>query len=183
MKGLKSELLGDSINLRKLKLSDAQDMVDYITKRGSSKWTLTQFKNYTLDDAKVFIRRCQKNFREKTSLNYGITMRGSDQIIGTVGLVNISWTHQCAELGYLVNKDYWGQGIATEASRLLVAYGFEQLKLYRVYALAFEANPASIRVMEKCGLSYEGIMREAIMRYRKRQSLLTYGILKPEFNQ
>ena len=60
------------------------------------------------------------------------------------------------EVLYGLAKDYWGRGIATQAVRAAIAYGFEQAALSRIVALSFPENKASRRVMEKAGLRYEG---------------------------
>jgi [ribosomal protein S5]-alanine N-acetyltransferase len=57
------------------------------------------------------------------------------------------------ELAYALNFDYWGQGLATEAARAMLHYGFEQLKLDRIAASTDEPNTASRRVLEKLGMS------------------------------
>ena len=59
------------------------------------------------------------------------------------------------DLGYRFFKKYWGQGIATETSLGCIEYGFNTLNLKKIIARAMNANPASIRVMEKCGMKYE----------------------------
>jgi ribosomal-protein-alanine N-acetyltransferase len=59
------------------------------------------------------------------------------------------------EVAYLLDKDHWNRGIATEAARISLRYGFEEAGLERIIALAFPENAASRRVMEKIGMAYE----------------------------
>lgn len=65
------------------------------------------------------------------------------------------------ELGYSVVAERWGVGLATEIARASVAFGFGALGLDRIHAFVFEGNAASMRVIEKCGLSYLGPMTHA----------------------
>jgi|TARA_B100000315_G_C14595769_1_gene599103 RimJ/RimL family protein N-acetyltransferase len=58
------------------------------------------------------------------------------------------------ELGYRLKKEYWGKGYATEGSKALIQKGFDDWEVERVFARAMKANRASIRVMEKCGLTF-----------------------------
>jgi len=59
------------------------------------------------------------------------------------------------DLGYRLLPEYWGIGLATEASRASLRYGFETLQLSRILGLVHPANVRSIRVLEKCGLTFE----------------------------
>jgi ribosomal-protein-alanine N-acetyltransferase len=76
--------------------------------------------------------------------------------IGRCGLRYVEDSTE-VELGYTLNKAYWGQGIATEASRAVVRYAFEVLKIGRLVALADPDNSASINVMRKVGMTFERI--------------------------
>lgn len=68
-----------------------------------------------------------------------------------------------AEIGYWLGQDYWGRGLATAALRAVTAHAFSQFDLTRIYAVPFESNPASIRVLEKAGYVLEGrLHRSAI---------------------
>ena len=59
------------------------------------------------------------------------------------------------EVAYLLDKDYWNRGYATEAARISLVYGFEEAGLDSIIALSFPENAASRRVMEKIGMAYE----------------------------
>lgn len=77
-----------------------------------------------------------------------------ERIIGRCGLVFLDNTPE-VELGYLLEKAYWGRGLATEASLAILKYGFDTVKLDRIVAIAHPENIASRRVMEKVGMKYE----------------------------
>jgi ribosomal-protein-alanine N-acetyltransferase len=90
---------------------------------------------------------------------YGFTIaaaldRQTGELIGHCGL------HQFGsgdvEIGYSFAKARWGQGLATESGRAMLRYGFETLALHEIIALAFPANLASQRVMQKLGMTHEG---------------------------
>jgi [ribosomal protein S5]-alanine N-acetyltransferase len=67
-----------------------------------------------------------------------------------------------AECGYWLGRRFWGNGLATEALRLILPYAFEERRLRRVEAYVFATNPASARILEKCGFKREGVLREAV---------------------
>src|SRR5690606_18362113 len=97
-------------------------------------------------------------------------------LIGAVGL-NLTGAHRRAELGYWIAKSRWGQGIATEASRAVVAYGFDALGLQRIDARHFPENPASGAVMRKLGMQREGRLRAMVWRDGVPRDLELYAVL------
>lgn len=66
------------------------------------------------------------------------------------------------EVGYSLSREYWGQGLMTEALSAVIAETFRTLRLHRIEAMHFTDNPASGRVMAKCGMQHEGHLRERI---------------------
>ena len=85
-----------------------------------------------------------------------------------------------AEIGYWIGEPHWGKGIATEATKQLVSYAFEQLDLVRLYAGVFSFNPASGRVMQKLGMIQEGLLRDHTYRWGKHEDLIAYGLLSSD---
>ena len=79
---------------------------------------------------------------------------GDGRVIGWCGLGFLPEIGE-TEVAYLLDKDYWNRGIATEAARISLRYGFEEAGLGRIIALAFPENGASRRVMEKIGMVYD----------------------------
>lgn len=79
---------------------------------------------------------------------YAIVLKETEKMIGTIDF-RIEETHKKAELGYTVNKDYWGKGYATEAGKMLIQLGFEVFGLQRIFAFHDVRNPASGKVMER----------------------------------
>lgn len=86
-----------------------------------------------------------------------------------------------AEAGYILLPDYWKNGYASEILRALLAFGFEKLSLHRVYGKCDELNTSSAHVMEKCGLVYEGTLREHVWLRDHWRSSRYYGMLKEEY--
>jgi [ribosomal protein S5]-alanine N-acetyltransferase len=82
--------------------------------------------------------------------------RGSGRVIGFAGLKYLE-EHDEIDLGYRFIPEYWGQGLATEAARASLAYGFDELHLEQMIGLVFPENTASIRVLEKIGMERQGL--------------------------
>jgi [ribosomal protein S5]-alanine N-acetyltransferase len=87
-----------------------------------------------------------------------------------------------AEVGCILLPEYWKSGYASEILRALLAFGFEQHSLHRVYGKCDELNLASAHVMEKCGLRYEGTLREHVWLRDHWRSTRYYGMLAGEYH-
>ena len=88
-----------------------------------------------------------------------------------------------AELGYCVGKPFWNRGYATEAARLIVAFGFNELQLNRIASRHLVRNPASGRVMQKIGMVLEGTLRQDTVKWGKYEDLHAYGLLRNDWDQ
>lgn len=143
--------------LRQPTFSDAERMTALLQDPIIAQNTLTIPHPYTLEDAQAFFKRVNDAEYTKTDYVFAITLAGSNEMIGMVGCHPRS--HGRFEVGYWLGADYRGQGYATEATRRIIAFGFEQLGANRMEALYFAHNPASRRVQEKAGMSFEGMLR------------------------
>ncbi|MEK6321261.1 MAG: GNAT family N-acetyltransferase [Acidobacteriota bacterium] len=85
---------------------------------------------------------------------WGVIFKERGELIGHGGLQFIHVTPE-VEVTYGLAREYWGMGLASEAARACLRYGFEELKLDRIYALADPPNVASHRVMARVGMTYE----------------------------
>jgi RimJ/RimL family protein N-acetyltransferase len=85
---------------------------------------------------------------------WAVIHKGAGAMIGWCGLIFLDETPE-VEVGYGVARDYWGQGLMTEAARASLRYGFEKIGLERIVAVAMPENLASRRIMEKLGMRYE----------------------------
>ena len=107
-----------------------------------------------------------------------ITLRMDDHLIGTCGIRATKVNMREAELGYELHPDYWGQGYATEATRAMLAFGFDKLRLQRVWAECIAENEASIRVLERLGMRQEQRLSKYTWMQERWWDSLVYGIDK-----
>lgn len=101
--------------------------------------------------------------------------------VGTIGLSDVMDTWGCAEIGYWLTPDAWGEGYATEATALLVEYGFDQRRRNKIVAHAFDFNAGSRRVLEKVGFVEEGVFREEAFVDGEFVDVHRYGLLADEY--
>ncbi|MHA2393341.1 MAG: GNAT family N-acetyltransferase [Promethearchaeota archaeon] len=104
--------------------------------------------------------------------------------IGYTGLTQIRWFDRSAFLFYMIGElEYWGKGIATDASKLVISYGFNELNLNKISARIFDPNKASIRIAEKIGLKRELTLKNEIYIDGTHVDSLNYSILKKEWKE
>jgi RimJ/RimL family protein N-acetyltransferase len=95
----------------------------------------------------------------RTEYAFAIVARETGAVIGNAEVYVDSVRHHRGEIGYILRHDVWGQGLATEVATLLLRFGFDDLRLHRLWASCDPANTASIRVLEKIGMQHEGVLR------------------------
>jgi ribosomal-protein-alanine N-acetyltransferase len=113
---------------------------------------------FTLDSQHAQILGAEQAWRHDEAYAFGIFDKATDAVVGRVALSNVvraSWNN--ATIGYFVDHEYNGRGVATEAVGLAVKFAFEQAGLHRVQAGVMPHNSASLRVLEKVGFRYEGL--------------------------
>lgn len=88
--------------------------------------------------------------------DWAIVAKHSGKMIGTCGFTRFNFQAYSAEIGYVLNPAYWGKGVAAEAARRVIRFGFDTLELHRIEARYMENNTQSRRVMEKLGMTYDG---------------------------
>lgn len=107
-------------------------------------------------------RYCTRIRREGTGIRWGITLRGSDDLVGTLGYY--AWVadrDRRAEIGYDLLGEYRGRGIMTEAMGVVLPYGFKTMTLNRVEARVDSRNGPSIRLLERLGFHRDAHLRES----------------------
>lgn len=165
--------------LRKLTLADVEDVFAYASDPDVAEMT-TWSPHESLDDSLAFLTGVQRWYDDGDGGPWGIVVKETGQVVGTVGLSVISW-HARAEIGYAIGKAWWGRGITTEAARAALQFGFETLNLNRIEARCLPENIASERVMQKLGMIHEGLLREHMYAKGRFDDLKMYSMLRREW--
>ena len=135
---------------------------------------------YPAGAAQEWIAKHDGLWRSGDELLLAITDRASGEFLGAF-VLKFDAPHRHAEAGYWLRDDRWGQGIATEAPRACVAWGFDAFGLHRIVARHMAANPASGAVMRKAGLVHEGVLREHFWKDGVAHDFHVYGILRSDY--
>ncbi len=168
--------------LRKLTLSDAQDVYCYSRDPQVARYVLWS-AHRSINETRFFIRSLLRQYRNHEPASYGIALKSTGQAIGTIGFSYINNEHRCAEIGYSLARVHWNKGLMSEALAAMLEYGFSRLGLNRIEATHDVRNPASGRVMEKCGMRFEGIHKSKLYSKGEYIDLAMYAITSRQFTQ
>lgn len=158
MAGGRTIAVDGRVALSELRGGDCEALVRYLNDREIYDRTLRIPCPYGREDAERFLNLCGKlSEQHGHPLHFAIRDR-EQQLIGGCGFDGLVYGHR-AEIGYWLGKPYWGQGLMTEVVRAATAFAFREWKLVRISAHVFTTNPASARVLEKCGFQHEGLLR------------------------
>lgn len=147
---------------------------------------VTRFTDWgpnSLDQTRTFLEACLANQERwpRESIPLAIELKAEGRLIGGTGFAKIDFETPTATFGYVLHRASWGQGLATEASRALLDFGFQILSLHRVIALCDVRNSASIRVLEKLGMRREGHFRKDAKKAGEWRDTYLYAALKEEW--
>ena len=156
--------------LRPLSLADAEDMYEYASDEMTTEFVFPTHQ--TLQETKEIIASV---FMADPFGKFAIEDKETHKMIGTIDL-RVNMKAGTAEIGYTLNRHYWGKGLMPEAAKMLLMLGFDQLKLIRIIAVHDLKNPKSGRVMEKIGMTKESTVYEARKIHGVVSDIVTYGI-------
>lgn len=137
----------------------------------------------TEEDSKNFSCQVVEESTQEPRTRFVFAIIFNENMIG-VGEFNIrDFTNKIGEVAYIVNPDYWGKGIVTEVATLLIDFGFEELKLHRIYATCDPRNIGSLKVLGKVGMTMEGRTREDLLIKEGWRDSLLYSVLEYEWKK
>lgn len=152
----------ERLKLRRIEASDSADMFSYSSLEATSRYLL--WSPHTSEYAtRCMIDRLKREYRDGLYYELAIVLRENGRMIGTCGITSYSEEDRTVEIGYVISPQYWGMGIAPEASSVIINFAFCQLGAHRVEARYIKENERSRRVMEKCGMRFEGIARNGML--------------------
>ena len=166
--------------LRPLRLGDAADVFAYAADPEVARYVPWE-PHRSLDDSRQFLEEILERSRRGRPDTWGIVDLAGSHVIGTIRLGEYSQAHGRASVGYALGRPHWNRGLTTEALRAVLRFGFTEIGLHRIYAYCHVDNVASERVMEKAGMTYEGMLRDVIRVKGGYESRKLYAILRTEW--
>lgn len=137
-------------------------------------------KAQTEEEALQFINMINAGTRNNTDISWAITIKGDDRLIGYIGFWRMKPEHYRGELGYAMHPQWYGKGIASEAVRAALDYGFKTMKLHTVEANVNPENTASIKLLERNYFIREAYFREDFYWNGKFLDSAIYCLIAPE---
>jgi len=169
------QLVLERCTIRPWRLNDAESLARHAN---NSKIWLTvrdRFPHpYTIQDAHEFL---QQTISEESALKFCIEIQTA--AVGVIGVQPGEDVHpHTATVGYWLGEEFWGRGIMTEAVTVLTDFCFKNFPLRRISAEVFANNPASARVLEKAGFTFEGCLKNNVLKEGKLLDSLLYARTK-----
>lgn len=168
------------LTLRKMTMRDAPDIYHYARDAEVARHVLWE-AHRSLWDTRAYVRFLLYQYRNGLPGSWGIELKETGCIVGTIGYMSYTGEHRTAEIGYSLSREHWGRGLMTEALSAVIDESFRTLKLHRIEAMHFTDNPASGRVMEKCGMRHEGHLRERICCKGVFRDVEMWGIVRSDW--
>lgn len=133
---------------------------------------------YTLKMTREYVQSVDKS--DKIAA-FAIMAKDKKKHVGNISLGKISWDNSSGDISILIGeKDYWGKGIASEAYRLIIDYGFNKLYLHRLESGMTVRNKAMIKVAKKSGMKKEGVSKDALCKYGEYIDIVRFAIINPK---
>jgi RimJ/RimL family protein N-acetyltransferase len=168
--------------LTELEAGDIPQIVEYAANKSISEYTLNLPHPYSEKDAVYWINLSNQGLKNRTNYIFAIRLKSSNEFIGGIGLT-VEQKFFRAEIGYWIAEPFWNKGYATEATKSIIEFGFNRLELNKLTSSHLEKNPASGKVMVKCGMTKEGELKEHVCKNTVFHTLILYGLTKSEYRQ
>ena len=165
--------------LRRLEMRDAPDLFDYSRDPQVAKHVLWDAQT-SVSEARAYVRYMLRRYRAGEPASWGIEEKETGRVVGTIGYMWYQRDNNACEVGYSLARWLWNGGYMTEALRRVIDYTFDAMDINRIEAQHELDNPASGRVMEKCGMTREGVLRQRLYNKGKYVDVALYAILRSD---
>lgn len=174
-------LTTERLILRRYEPEDAEDMF----RNWASDPEVTKFLSwqpYTgIDEVKEHLAKIIPGYEDRSTYRWTIVLKETDEPIGDISVVGWNEPIEMSRLGYCLGSDWWHQGLMTEAVQEVIRYLFTWVQVKRIEAWHNVNNPHSGAVMKKCGMSYEGTLRNIGMDNTGLHDECVYSILDTDY--
>lgn len=176
------ELETDRLILRKFNLDDAQDVFAYASNPEVARY-VTWDAHATIENSIAFINWVLERYNAGRTSDWAIVLKETGQVVGSIGLVEMDDKNARCEVGYVIAQPIWGRGLMPEALRRVVRFLLEEGGVNRVEAIHVLENEASGKVMEKVGMTFEGILKQRIQAKGQFWDVKQYSIIKSDWKR
>ncbi|MGE5473211.1 MAG: GNAT family N-acetyltransferase [Ignavibacteriales bacterium] len=171
---------GEKIVLRLVTIEDCnQEYLNWLEDKEVNKYLETRWTKQTIKSIISFV---SEMLESEDNYLFAILEKSTNKHIGNIKIGPINHNHLLADVSYFIgDRNAWGKGYATEAIRLITAFGFKRLNLHRIQAGLYEDNIGSGKCLEKAGYTFEGSLRKQLNSSKGWQDHKYFGILREEW--
>ncbi|MBH1942576.1 GNAT family N-acetyltransferase [Mobilitalea sibirica] len=171
----------DRLLLRRFLQSDAKSMFHNWTNDEDVCKYMRWPKHKNINETRDIIAGWINSYNKLSFYLWAITLKESDELVGSIVLFVVNENDHSGDVGYCLGKRYWGKGIATEALKAVLNYAFFKINFNRIETYHSINNPASGKVMQKCGMVFEGLAKQKYKSTIGYEDCNMYAILKENF--
>lgn len=178
------ELETDRLKLRRFELSDAEAM--YKNWAGDSEVTkyLMWPTHIDVSVSESILREWVKQYDDDKFYLWAIVLKSNgNEPIGSISIVKIDESINMVHVGYCIGRSWWHQGITSEALARLISFFFKEVKANRIESRHDPRNPSSGMVMKKCGLIYEGTIKQGDWNNQGICDYSMYGLVSCDYTE
>jgi len=173
------ELRSDRLLLRRISITDKVKVFEGLSNKDVIRYYGVSYE--TLDSIQEQMDWYQDLEDSGTGLWWAITDIEDGTFYGACGLSDIDFEHLKAEVGIWILPDFWGKGLMSEATKLVLQYGFNRLSLHRLEANIEADNDVALKAFQKLGFKLEGTLRDSEIKGGKFISVHLIAMLRQEF--
>lgn len=169
--------------LRRFCVEDAESMYRHWASDDEVTRYLTWPSHQSAADTAGYLAFVETEYDKPTTYNWGIVLKETGELIGNISATVENEAVSSLEMGWSLCRRYWGQGMMPEAAAEVFRFLFDEVEANRLVARHDVDNPKSGRVMQKLGMVFEGVQRQAGKNNRGVVDVAAYALLKEDFDQ
>ncbi len=166
--------------LRKFEINDTDFMYNNWANDDEVTKYITWPSHKDIEVSRCFISEIVKGYDSGSKYEWAIELKENGEVIGDISAPRVFDNIETVEIGYVLGRKYWNRGVVTEALNSVIKFFFDEVGVNRIEAKHDTCNPASGEVMKKCGMKFEGILRQAGKNNTGICDLAVYSILKSD---
>lgn len=175
------ELETERLQLRRFKISDAKAMFQNWANDPVVTEYLTWPAHRNMAETKAVLKNWVAQYEDPMYFQWAIVLKGEAEPIGSIGIVRLDQRIKSVHVGYCIGQNWWNQGIMTEALERLISFFFNEVKVNRIDSVYDPRNPGSGKVMEKCGLTHEGTIKQGDWNNQGISDYVIYGLVAEDY--
>lgn len=152
----------ERLYLRKMNTSDAKDMYEYACDCEVTEY-LTWAPHPDVEYTRRYLGSVERAYKNSTFFDWALVLKANDKMVGTCGFTSFDYENEGCEIGYVLNPRYRGYELMPEAVAAVIGFAFDSLGAKVVTARFMKGNDASLRVMEKCGMTFVDYKENSIV--------------------